>query len=98
MKLNDDQAYVLEHLRSTQPEVLRQLQKSGTLEEYLELKAKEGQDLRQFMRGGKKELRSNEQVIVNEVVRAQLSELPAEHPDSPYYDAYKAMERDNPSD
>ena len=42
MNLNDDQAYVLEHLKSKDPTLLRQLQKSGDLEEYLELKAKEG--------------------------------------------------------
>ena len=42
MNLNDDQVYVLEHLKSKDPKLLRQLHKSGELEEYLELKAKEG--------------------------------------------------------
>ena len=34
MNLNDDQAYVLEHLKSKDPKLLRQLHKSGELEEY----------------------------------------------------------------
>ena len=49
MNLNDDQAYVLEHLKSKDPKLLRQLQKSGDLEEYLELKAKEGRETRKFL-------------------------------------------------
>ena len=89
---------MLEHLKSKQPKLLRQLQKSGDLEEYLELRAKEGRELRQFVLGSKKEVRPDERAIANEIVRAQLTELPAEHPDSPYHDAYLAMERDNPSD
>ena len=98
MNLNNDQAYVLEHLKSKDPKLLRQLQKSGELGEYLELAAKEAQETRKFLLGGKKEVRPGERVIANEIVRAQLSELPADHPESPYHDAYKAMERDNPSD
>ena len=68
------------------------------IREYLELKAKEGQETRKFLLGGKKEVRPDESAIANEIVRAQLSELTADHSDSPYHDAYKAMERDNPSD
>ena len=98
MNLNDDQVYVLEHLKSKERKLLRQLHKSGELKEYLELKAKEGRETRKFLLGGKKEVRPDETAIANEIVRAEMSELPADHTDSPYHDAYLAMERDNPSD
>ena len=48
MNLNDDQVSVLEHLKSKDPKLLRQLHKSGELKEYLELKAKEGRDTREM--------------------------------------------------
>ena len=82
-----DRMYALERLREKQPEVLKELQEKGKLEEYLNLVDKEANELRKMLPAET----LDQQLRANEIVQAQMSELPAEHPDSPYADEIKAM-------
>ena len=86
-----DKTYLLEHLTETQPELVRELRAKGELDEYLERVAKDARETRRILHGSNPTV--DYSMHVDEIVRAQVSELPAEHPHNPYADEIRAMRR-----
>ena len=88
---DSDRMFALDHLRANHPKELRRLQKSGQLQEYLDLAEKQAQETKSFLLANAEDNDLAARHRANEIARAQMSELPVGHEDSPIPDEFRAM-------